>query len=227
MKAMILCAGRSSRLGELTKITPKPLLPIQNEPVIIHILRWLRANNLTEVVINLHYLGSQIRSYLRGIPNIQYIGEKRLLGTSGGVKNARRFLGDTFVVTHGDTLTNFNILNMVNYHKDNNALATIALYPGNSNGAGLVEINQSNQLTGFHEKSIYDTPGLINAGVYVFEKGIFDYIPKGFSDFGYNVFPRIVNKKLPVYGYILEDECHLIDMGTLEGYEKAKEMYEK
>ena len=109
---MILAAGRGVRLRPITDSTPKPLLEVGGEPLIIHQIRWLRAAGIDELVINLHHLGEQIERTLGngadfGV-NISYSREAELLETGGGVANALPLLGtDPFVILNGDIYTDF------------------------------------------------------------------------------------------------------------------------
>ena len=112
MKAMILAAGKGTRLLPLTEKLPKPMIPISSEPLIVHQLRWLKRGGITDVVINLHHLGDQIRDYLGsgkqfGV-KISYSEEEELLDTGGGIVKALPMLGeDEFVVLNGDIWTGF------------------------------------------------------------------------------------------------------------------------
>ena len=228
MKAMVLCAGKGTRLGELTVTTPKVLLPVNGKPVVTYIIDWLKSYDGIDIVINLHYLGEEIRKYLISYSNILFTNEIQLLGTSGGVKNAREFLGPTFLVVQGDTLTNLDLLPMLKLHKLKKSLATIALdYSKTNKSHGVVYTDMFGVVNKFKEKPTEDAPGLFNTGVYIFEKEIFDYIPDGVSDFGFDVFPRITELGLPVYGFKVPPETYIIDIGTPEGYKQAKDLYEK
>ena len=109
---MILAAGRGERLGPVTDHTPKPLLEIHGEPLIVHQLRWLHAAGITELVINLHHLGAQIESALGDGSafevTIRYSHEQSLLDTGGGIRHALPLLGDEpFVILNGDIWTDF------------------------------------------------------------------------------------------------------------------------
>jgi MurNAc alpha-1-phosphate uridylyltransferase len=109
---MILAAGRGERLGPLTDHTPKPLLEIHGEPLIVHQLRWLKAAGITEVVINLHHLGAQIEAVLgdgaRFDVTIRYSHEQSLLDTGGGIRQAQPLLGEApFAILNGDIWTDF------------------------------------------------------------------------------------------------------------------------
>lgn len=112
MKAMILAAGRGERLRPITDSTPKPLLEVAGEPLIIHQIRWLKAAGIDDLVINLHHLGDQIEQALGagdqfGV-SIRYSREAELLETGGGIVNALPLLGtDPFLILNGDIYTDF------------------------------------------------------------------------------------------------------------------------
>lgn len=109
---MILAAGKGTRLAPLTEKLPKPMIPISSEPLIVHQLRWLKRAGIVDIVVNLHHLGEQIRSYLGsgrqfGV-NIRYSAEVELLETGGGIVNALPLLGpDEFVLLNGDVWTGY------------------------------------------------------------------------------------------------------------------------
>lgn len=231
MKAMILAAGEGTRLGPLTITTPKVLLPVAGIPMIEHTLGWLKSHGIFQVAINLFHLSEKIRDFLGdgshlGV-NITYSPEEFLLGTAGGVRRMKYFFSNTLVVVYGDVFTNFSLSAMIRLHKARNPLATIAiskvLDPWN---IGVVEINEERRVLNFVEKP---APGseignFGNGGVYVLEKRILDYIPsEGFSDFAYDIFPKLIEDNLLIYGYVLKADDYLIDIGTLDSYQKANE----
>ncbi len=112
MKAMILAAGRGTRLAPLTEKIPKPMIPISSEPLIVHQLRWLKRGGIVDIVVNLHHLGEQIRAYLGtgrqfGV-NIEYSEEPELLETGGAIVKALPLLGhEEFVLLNGDVWTGY------------------------------------------------------------------------------------------------------------------------
>lgn len=112
MKAMILAAGRGERLRPLTDHTPKPLILLNNRPIIVHIIERLRINGIKELVINTSYLGSKIKGYLgdgakMGV-EIQYSDEPKALETAGGIRQALPLLGDQpFLVINGDLCSDY------------------------------------------------------------------------------------------------------------------------
>jgi NDP-sugar pyrophosphorylase family protein len=234
MKAMVLAAGEGTRLRPLTSAVPKALLPVAGVPLIERTLLWLKSHNVDEVAINLHYLGKQIEHFLGdgarfGI-RIVYSPEEFLLGTAGGVKRLDYFFDSTFVVVYGDVVTDFNLSAMASFHRQKKAIATLAILKvPNPWEVGVVQIIEDGKLLSFVEKPPRGSePGnLGSGGVYVLEKEALDYIPSnGFCDFAHDVFPKIINLGLPVYGYFLNHHDYLLDIGTLEKYQTANEELE-
>lgn len=231
MKAMILAAGEGTRLRPLTLKVPKALLPVGGVPLIERTLLWLKSHGIGEVAINLRHLGEKIKDSLGDGANfgvkIAYSPEETLLGTAGGVKRMEHFFDDTFVVVYGDIITDFNLSAMTQFHWQKKAIATLVLSRvPNPWEVGVVEINEDERLVGFVEKPTRGSePGnLGSGGVYVLEKAIFDYIPdKCPSDFAYDVFTKLTELRLPVYGYVLKPGDYLIDIGTIEKYQKVNE----
>ncbi len=230
-KAMILAAGEGTRLRPLTSETPKVLLPVGGRPLIQHTLSWLRSHGIQEVAINLHHAGDKVRAFLGdgskfGV-RIYYSSEKELLGTAGGVKKMEEFYDSTFLVVYGDIITDFNLSAMTDFHKQKKALVTLALFKvPNPWEVGIVEVNRQGKLLSFKEKPPRgsESSNLSSGGIYVLEKEILDYIPShGSCDFGYDIFPKLLALHLPIYGYLLRPEDYLIDIGTIEKYQKANE----
>ena len=230
-KAMIVAAGEGTRLRPLTLETPKVLLPVGEVPLIEHQLSWLKSHGISQVAINLYHLGEKIKDFLgdgsRFGMKLYYSLEETLLGTAGGVKKMEPFFDGTFVIVYGDVLTNFDLGAMVRFHRTKSPLVTTAvLRVPNPWEGGVVEIDREGKILSFVEKPPRgsEVSNLINGGVYILEKRIFNYIPgEGFSDFAYDTFPKLLELDLPIYTYILKPEDYLIDIGTTEKYQKANE----
>lgn len=241
-KAMILAAGEGTRLRPLTLDTPKALLPVGGLPLIQHQLAWLKSHGIQEAAINLHHLGEKIKDFLgngsRWGMRISYSPEETLLGTAGGVKRMEHFFPDTFVVLYGDILTNFDLSAMVNFHQQKSAVATLVIFEAaNPWEVGVVEMDREGRILGFEEKpqssvpspqslvSSPQSPVLASGGVYVLEKQVLDHIrAQGFSDFAYDIFPKLIRLGLPLYGYVLSSKDHfIIDIGTWDKYREANE----
>jgi NDP-sugar pyrophosphorylase family protein len=229
MKAMILAAGEGARLRPLTLCCPKTMLPVGGKPLLEHHLAWLRSYDITEVAINLHYRPDAIIDYFGsgadfGV-NLSYSYEDALLGTAGAVKRLQPFFDDTFLVVYGDLLTNLDLAMLTAFHRSHRGQVTITLYRvKNPSACGLVELDSSGRIARFVEKPPPSEAftDLANAGVYVLEPEVLEYIPPyTFYDFGHDLFPSILQASGGMYGYPISD--YLIDIGTLSNYRRAQQ----
>jgi NDP-sugar pyrophosphorylase family protein len=236
MRAMVLAAGKGTRLFPLTGEIPKPMAPVVDTPIIRHIFDLLACHRVSEAYVNIHYLADALlaaygeQSRVNGM-TARLVREEQLTGTAGGVKHlagvVERDSGDfdePFVVVSGDALTDVDIQNLVSFHKEKGALATIALHRvSDTSEFGVVEIDEEGNIMGFQEKpdpkEAIST--LANAGVYVFEPGVLEYIPENtFFDFAKNVFPRLLEAGERFVGY--QGNFYWSDIGTLEAYRQAQ-----
>ena len=233
-KAMILAAGEGTRLRPLTLEIPKVLLPIGVQPLIEHQLSWLKHHGMREVAINLYHLDNKIRDYLgdgsRFGVKIAYSQEESLLGTAGGVKRMEHFFDDTFAVVYGDVFTDFDLSDMVKFHQQKKAVATLAIFEvPNPLEVGVVEMGEDGRILSLVEKPQCLIPNpqnstLANSGIYVLEKEVLNHIPvQGSFDFAYDIFPKLIQLGLSLYGYLLRPGDYLVDIGTLDKYHKANE----
>jgi len=227
---MILAAGEGTRLRPLTIDIPKSLLRIGGVPLIEHQIAWLRRYGITRVAVNLYHQGEKLRDYLGdgsdyGV-ELLYSAEHTLLGTAGGVKKIEPFFDGTFVVLYGDVLTGFDLAKMLAYHREKKALVTLALFNvPNPWDVGIVEIDETGRVLTFVEKPAteFKKGNLSNGGIYILEREICQYIitNNGYCDFAYDVFPRLLKNNMAVYGYVLEKDEYLLDIGTLDKYHRA------
>ena len=131
MKAVVMAGGEGSRLRPLTIRRPKPMVPIAGKPVMEHILNLLKRHGITEVVVTVQYLASNIEDYFGNGSQlgmrITYSREDVPLGTAGSVKNAEDQLTEPFLVISGDALTDYNLTDIIKYHHEKNSLATLML----------------------------------------------------------------------------------------------------
>ena len=231
MKAMILAAGEGTRLRPLTLTAPKVLLPVAGVPLIRHILVWLKSHGIREVAINLHYQGQKIQDALGDGLNlgmrITYSPEDTILGTAGGVKRMEHYLDGPFVVHYGDVLTDFDLTDMLRFHRAKKAAATLSILKvQRPRSAGVVEMDADARVLSFteHPAERAASSDLESGGTYILEKTVLDHIPVEHpSDFGHDVLPALLAGDLPVYGYILKDDDYLVDIGTIEKYRQADE----
>lgn len=228
MRAMILAAGVGSRLDPLTRNVPKPLVPILNRPVMEYLIELLKKHGFNEIMVNLHYLGDQIEAYFGdgkkwGV-DIHWSREDKLWGDAGSVKRVEEFFKDeTFIVIGGDDLTDMDLTKLVKAHKEKGAISTLALsLVDDPSEYGIVLMNEDNRTTRFLEKPKGEVifSNTANTGVYVFEPQIFDLIPRGtFYLFGKQVFPLLLEQRLPVYGHLTA--AYWKDVGNLKVYQQT------
>jgi NDP-sugar pyrophosphorylase family protein len=202
VKAIVLCAGYGTRMGDLTRYIPKPMLPLQGQPLLAYTLRYLAAQGCADVAINLHYLPEQITTYFgdgsRFGVALHYSYEPCLLGTAGAVKNLEPWLGgeEDFVAMYGDILTDQNLPVLYEAHRRNGATATILLHQ-RSGSTSVVQIDESGRITGFIERPTAAQTAAMptswaNSSVYVLNKRILGHIPTAQpADFGRDVFARM------------------------------------
>ena len=230
-KAALLAAGEGTRLRPLTLETPKVLLTVGGRPLIEYTLAWLKNHGIREVAINLHHLGEKIRQFLgdgsRFGMKVFYSPEETLLGTAGGVKRMEHFFDSTFVMAYGDVLTDFDLSAMIRFHQAKNSLVTLVIREVvNPWEVGMVKIDEESRILSFVEKPPRGSRlgNLGTGGIYILEKEALNHIPGGaFSDLSYDIFPKLIELNLPIYGYVLKPDDYLTDIGTIEKYQKANE----
>jgi len=224
LKAVILVGGQGSRLRPLTVNRPKPMLPVGNIPFLSHVFRHLRVHGISDIVLAVQYLPAAFSDYYGdgsslGV-RLTVVGEDEPLGTAGAVKNVERYLDDeTFLVFNGDILTDLDLSAMVAAHKANGAVMSISLTPvDDPTSYGVVAMDASKQISQFVEKPrLEDAPSkLINAGTYVMEPEALQYIPAGFYMFERGLFPDLLRRGRPMYGF--PSEAYWLDIGTPQRY---------
>ena len=212
-RAMVLAAGRGTRLAPLTETVPKPLVPVAGRPFLEHILEFLRAGGITDVVVNLHHLGHRIEQHLgdgtRFGVRVRYSWENPILDTGGGIKRAEPLLaGEPFVVVNGDSLLEVRLQEVLEHHRARGGLATMALRP-NPDAAryGVIEIDAADRVrrvVGLPPGEV-DTAlrGFMFPGLHVFEPAIFRWME---PDAAYSViritYPRLLAAGAAVHGFV-------------------------
>jgi mannose-1-phosphate guanylyltransferase len=244
MKAMVLAAGKGTRVRPLTNVIPKPMIPLLGKPVMESIVEHLRDSGFDQIVVNTSHLASVIQDYFRdgsqfGV-EIAYSFEGRMdrgelqgeaLGSAGGMKRIQDFSGffdDTFAVLCGDALVNVDLQKAVHFHRERGAVATIILrdvLPEEVSRYGVVATDPSGKITCFQEKPCVEeaVSTLINTGIYIFEPSVFDYIPSGRAfDIGGELFPALVAAGVPIYG--IELPFQWVDIGSVPDYWDASRL---
>lgn len=233
MRAMILAAGLGTRLRPITHSMPKPMVPIVNRPVMEHIVRLAAGHGFTDLIANLHWFPELIRDRFGdgselGV-SLSYSPEERLLGTSGGVRGAAGFLGDSFLVISGDALTDIDLTAMRRFHESHDGIATLATKRvADTSQFGVSITDGEGRIQGFQEKppASEALSDLANCGIYMFRSEVFDYFPDpgrskaagpedppGFADWAMDVFPALLEAGIPFYSH--EIEAYWNDIGNL------------
>jgi mannose-1-phosphate guanylyltransferase len=230
--AMILAAGRGTRLQPVTDRVPKCMVWLHGKPLLEHTVLGLRAQGITQIVINLHHLGDAIANHFdngsRFGVNIRYSRESELLGTAGGVKRALDdgLLPDRFLVWYGDNLSLCRIENLATHHHLSKADATIAVHHRDDpTKSGIVEIDERGRITRFLEKPTPDQifSRWVNAGIYLVESRLFTDVPSGFCDFGRDVFPRMLSLGKTLAGYRMDASEDLLWIDSPEDLRRTEE----
>lgn len=225
MRAVVMAGGEGSRLRPLTSNQPKPMVSLCGKPCMEYILELLSAHDIRDVVATLMFMPKVIRDYFSDGSslrmNIDYSVEIEPAGTAGSVKLAADLLaGETFVVISGDALTDFDLTDLIAFHRRRGAMATIALKRvENPLEFGIVVTGEDGRIERFLEKPTWGQvfSDTANTGIYVLEPEVLEHIPSGTSyDFSRDLFPRLFEMGAPLYGYV--GEGYWQDIGSLPQY---------
>jgi NDP-sugar pyrophosphorylase family protein len=221
-RAMVLAAGRGTRLAPLTDRLPKPLMPVAGKPLLGRILEFLHAGGIAEVVINLHHLGHLIEQEIgdgaRFGVRVRYSWEPHILDTGGGIKQAEPLLeGEPFVVANGDSLLELSLRDVVEFHRARGGIATIVLRPApDAANWGLIELDPDDRVrrvVGLPPGPV-DVPlrGFMFPGLHVFEPEVFRFMDVGAS-FGVirETYPRLLGAGERVNGFVTDARWITID----------------
>jgi len=227
MKAVILAGGKGTRLAPYTKVLPKPLMPIGDMPILEILLRQIRRAGIKDFILAVGHMAGLLQAFFQdgkrlGI-NINYSYEDKPLGTAGSLSLIEG-LEDTFLIANGDVLTTLNIQRLIEYHRNEGAIATIATHDRSVNiNLGVIHKDENNQVIDYIEKPTYHFQ--VSMGIYVFEPEIMKYIPKNqYLDFPNLVLSLIEShekvKSFPFGGYWQ-------DLGRADDYEQAVQDFEQ
>ncbi len=241
MKAMILAAGKGTRVRPITHVIPKPLIPILQKPVMEFLVELLRKHGFNQIMVNVSHLAEEIENYFRDgqrfgveigysfeghVEDGELVGQA--LGSAGGLKKIQDFnpfFDDTFVVLCGDALIDLDLTQVVKKHKENGAIATVVtktVPKEDVSSYGVVVTDEDNRIVTFQEKpSVEEALSTeINTGIYIFEPEIIDYIPSNQKfDIGGELFPKLAELGLPFYAVNMDFEW--IDIGKVPDYWEA------
>jgi len=202
MRAMVLCAGYGVRLGEHTRETPKPMLPLGGRPLLEHILRHLVRHGFDEIALNLHFLPETVRGHFgdgsRCGCRLTYSDEPELLGTAGGVRKMAAFLRDgDFLVHYGDVVTDQDFSAMLRFHQEHRALATLLVHQRVRSNS-VVVLDEDRRVTAFLERPTEKErlgvrSSWVFSGVTICDPEVLDLLPPAVPcDLPRDVFPGLV-----------------------------------
>jgi NDP-sugar pyrophosphorylase family protein len=224
VRAVVLVGGEGTRLRPLTYATPKPLLPIANQPFLDRQLTWLASHGVDDVVLSMGYLPEAFAEHFPGgrfgDMRIRYAVEADPLGTAGGIRFAAEGADETFVVCNGDVLTTLDLSALVEFHRAARAHATIALTEVSDPSAfGVVPTRDDGEVVAFVEKPPAGRAptNWINAGTYVLEPSVLARIPPRLTvSIERETFPRMLAE--PRRLYAMHSDAYWLDIGTPEKY---------
>jgi mannose-1-phosphate guanylyltransferase len=241
MKAMILAAGKGTRIRPITYVMPKPMIPIMQKPVMEFLVELLRQHGFDQIMVNVSHLSEEIENYFRdgqkfgvqmaysfegSIINGELVGEA--LGSAGGLKKIQDFspfFDSTFVVMCGDALIDLNLSEVVAWHRSKGAMATVVtktVPKEEVSSYGVVVTDDEGRILDFQEKPKVEEArsNNINTGIYIFEPEVLNYVPSGKEyDIGSDLFPQLVKAGAPFYAIAMDFQW--VDIGKVPDYWQA------
>ena len=242
MKAMILAAGKGTRVRPITYTTPKPMIPILQKPVMEFLLELLRQHGFDQIMVNVSHLAEEIESYFRdgqrfGVEigysfegsiddNGKLVG--KAIGSAGGmrkIQDFKTFFDDTFIVLCGDALIDLDLTAAVKWHREKGSIATIitkSVPREEVSSYGIVVTDDEGRVKEFQEKPTVEEAKSTNisTGIYIFEPEIFEHIPSDVEyDIGGDLFPKLVEMGAPFYAKAMDFEW--VDIGKVPDYWRA------
>jgi mannose-1-phosphate guanylyltransferase / phosphomannomutase len=227
MKAVIMAGGFGTRLRPLTCNTPKPMVPLMNQPMMAHIVSLLKKHGMSDIIATLFYSPEAITGFFgdgssMGV-KMQYVRADADYGTAGSVRNATKGMNERILIISGDVLTDFDLTAALRYHESKHAKATIVLtHAKNPLQFGVVITGDDGKITRFLEKPSWGEvfSDTINTGIYILEPEVLEMIPyRQDYDFSKDLFPLLLRQDLGLYGYTTDGYWR--DIGNLNEYQDA------
>ncbi len=230
MRALILAAGLGTRMRPLSNFLPKPLFPFANTPLLDYHIELLKKHGIEELALNLHHLPHKIKEHLgdgsRFGVKLHYSFEPELLGTAGGIKQMAGLMPrDTLVALNSDMLTDIDLKNVYEFHRRQNALATMALNPKQlldaDRGVVMDEQYRIKQIAGRPRAAVHGLRQMDFIGIHIIEPELVDYIPAGKPCcINADIYTSLIEQGNRICGYPLE-KGFWQHLGTLESYLEA------
>ncbi|MBU0471295.1 MAG: NTP transferase domain-containing protein [Nanoarchaeota archaeon] len=224
-KAFILAGGKGKRLKLLSKDLPKPLMEIKGKPIIQYNIELFKKYGIKDIILAVGYKADLIKKKLGdgkklGV-NITYVEEKNALGTAGPLRLAKNLLKEPFIMCNADELKDIDLDDMFLFHQETKGCATIALTSVQDPSMYGVAVLNGNKIMTFVEKPPKQSApsNLINAGLYILDPKVIDYIPEGFAMMETDVFPKLATGE-ELFGYPFSGQW--FDTGTPERFKIAE-----
>lgn len=227
MRAVILAGGKGQRLKPFTVNFPKPLVPLGDRPVLEILIQRLIRFGITDITLTLGHLAELVRAYFqhrKGLVDqitLRYVEEEEPTGTAGSLVLVLG-LEETFLTMNGDLLTNLDFDQLVQFHREQKAMLTVATHTRRVKiDLGVVELDGNHRITHYVEKP--EATYQVSMGVYVYEPGVLRYIERGkYLDFP-DLVLRLLKNNEPVCAY--PTDCLWLDIGRPDDYAKAQELF--
>lgn len=221
MQVVVLAGGFGTRLRPWTYEIPKPILPMLDKTLLEHVVEVVPNDKVDEVVVAGGYKVDDIEAYFKesDVPyDVRIVKETEPLGTGGALGNCRDVVSGQFVCLNGDIISSLDMQVGLDLHQKNGGIGTLALWEvEDPTRFGIVGLDEEHRITQFKEKPTPEEvfSNLINAGSYLFEDDIFDYIPLGRSSLEREVFPVLAEeRKLNGFSF----DGYFIDAGTPQSW---------
>ncbi len=227
---LIVAGGLGTRIATYAKERPKCMLDVEGKPFCEHQLELFKKQGFKDIIFCLRYLANVVMDYFKdgsefGL-NITYSLEKEPLGTAGAIKFAEKMIDGNFIVFYGDNFTDMKLRDFLGFHEKNAGIASISVRKNldSSKSSSIITIHDQ-RITSFIEKPSREqfkryenVKKYINNGIYVCRRKILDYIPKNKTyDFGFDLFPDLLEKGENIYGYAADS--YFKEIGTPQKFE--------
>jgi len=229
-EVVVLCGGRGTRIQGVLKDIPKILAPFQHKTFLDILVARLEEAGFASVTLSVGYLREKIRTYvqdkLKTTLKVNFVEETEPLGTAGALRNCLpQINADLVMVLNGDCITPVDFNDFFKFHtKMESDLSFVLCKQSNSGDFGNVSVGADGRLKAFNEKTTHSS-GLINAGIYLFNKDILKHLPpKTPSSLETEFFPAIIRNK-KCFGFVTE--AQVMDIGTPERYTQSQEVFKK
>lgn len=225
LDVVILCGGLGSRLRGIIDDRPKPMAEINQQPFLDILIDYFYVFGFRRFVLCTGYMSGVIQEYYSRKKNsfeLVISNEQAPLGTAGSIKNAQKFIkSEPFFVANGDSFCPADLGEFYNFHLSKQALLSMVVVESEKTiDGGLVTLDSLQRIIGFEEKMQKEGISHTNAGIYIFQKNILSFIPENTKySLEYDLFPRLTNRGS--FAFVTGEQ--LIDIGTPERYERAKE----